>query len=142
MPFSSVPNCSFGLTLPVNSPLDSLPKPPLQLRNSHPTDVVLWLLRLRRRFRIVGASMVPLLEEGSEVLINPFAYRQRRPASGQLVVADHPHQPGLRVIKWVMYTEPQGCFLKGLNSAASTDSRDFGLVPWDKILGQVVCRFP
>lgn len=85
--------------------------------------------------------MQPLLSAGTEVLINPFAYRQP-PAPGDLVVAIHPRQPELRLIKWVVYIEGQGCFLKGLNAAASTDSRQFGLVPQGKILGQVVCRFP
>jgi nickel-type superoxide dismutase maturation protease len=116
--------------------------PPSQLRNSQPTDVVLWLLRQRRRFRVVGASMLPLLEAGTEVLINPAAYRQQLPQPGDLVVAHHPHQPGLRLIKWVVYVDPGRCFLQGLNTAASTDSREFGLVLQRDILGQVVCRFP
>ncbi|PSR17476.1 nickel-type superoxide dismutase maturation protease [filamentous cyanobacterium CCP3] len=126
----------------VNPSFETAPSPPSQLRSSHPTDVVLWLLRLRRRFRVVGESMQPLLVASTEVLINPFAYRQSRPSPGDLVVAYHPHQPGLRLIKWVVYVEAEGCFLKGLNAAASTDSREFGLVPWERIVGQVVCRFP
>ncbi|HSM80147.1 MAG TPA: nickel-type superoxide dismutase maturation protease [Nodosilinea sp.] len=117
-------------------------QPPSLLRPSRPADVGLWLLRQRRRFRVVGESMLPLLEPGVEVLIDPTAYRRQRPLPGDLVVAYHPHQPGLRLIKWVVYVEAGGCFLKGLNAAASTDSRDYGLVPHDKILGRVVCRFP
>lgn len=124
----------------VNNPFETAP--PSQLRDSRPTDVVLWLLRQRRRFRIVGESMRPLLEAGTEVLIDPSAYRLQSPAPGDLVVAHHPQQPGLRLIKWVVYVDEQGCFLKGLNAAASTDSREFGLVAYGAILGQVVCRFP
>ncbi|WP_225885202.1 nickel-type superoxide dismutase maturation protease [Leptolyngbya sp. KIOST-1] len=116
--------------------------PPLLLRDSHLADVGLWLLRRRRRFRIVGDSMQPLLAPGTEVLINPFAYRHHPPVPGDLVVAYHPRQPGLRLIKWVVRIEAEGCFLQGLNTAASTDSREFGLVPWEGIVGQVVCRFP
>ena len=126
----------------VNNPFETAPPPPSQLRDSRPTDVVLWLLRQRRRFRIVGESMLPLLAAGTEVLINPAAYRQQPPAPGDLVVARHPRQPDLRLIKWVVYTDGESCFLKGLNADASTDSREFGLVPWSEILGQVVCRFP
>lgn len=118
------------------------PLPPLLLRHSRPADGVLWLLRRRRRFRIVGVSMLPLLEPGTEVLINPFAYGQRRPRSGDLIVAYHPGRSGLRLIKWVVYVGSEGCFLQGLNDGASTDSREFGLVPWDRIVGQVMCRFP
>ncbi len=118
------------------------PQPPSQLRHSQLTDLVLWLLRQRRRFRIVGASMLPLLEPGMEVLINPFAYGQQRPQPGDLVVAEHPRQPGLLLIKWVVYIDADGCFLRGLNVVESTDSREFGLVPWVGLVGQVVCRLP
>ncbi|WP_228040640.1 nickel-type superoxide dismutase maturation protease [Nodosilinea sp. LEGE 07088] len=119
-----------------------LSQPPSLLRNSHFTDVVLWLLRQRRRWRVVGESMVPLLQHGVEVLIDPAAYRQCRPQPGDLVVAYHPRQPDLPIVKWVVYVEAEGCFLKGLNESASTDSREYGLVPFTHILGQVVCRFP
>ncbi|MEA5451986.1 nickel-type superoxide dismutase maturation protease [Leptolyngbya sp. CCNP1308] len=124
----------------MNSPIETAP--PSQLRHSQITDVVLWLLRQRRRFRIVGASMLPLLVPDTEVLIDSNAYRQQRPQPGDLVIAYHPRQPGLRLIKWVVYVDDDGCFLKGLNAAASTDSREFGLVPWREIVGRVVCRFP
>ncbi|MBD2113852.1 nickel-type superoxide dismutase maturation protease [Nodosilinea sp. FACHB-141] len=86
--------------------------------------------------------MLPLLEPGVEVLIDPFAYRQQRPQPGDLVVADHPRQPGLLLLKWVVYVDANGCFLQGLNAMESTDSRKFGLVPWVGLVGQVVCRLP
>lgn len=117
-------------------------QPPSQLRHSQLTDVVFWLLHQRRRFRVVGASMRPLLEPGTEVLIDPYAYRQQRPQPGDLVVAEHPRQPGLLLIKWVVYVDADGCFVRGLNMAESTDSREFGLVPWVGLVGRVVCRLP
>ncbi len=120
---------------------DRLP-PPSTLRSSRLGDVGLWLLRRRQRFRVTGDSMRPLLIPGEEVLINPTAYRQMVPQPGDLVVARHPHQPGLRLVKWVAAVKPQGCFLQGVNLGASTDSRSFGWVPVDCILGQVICRFP
>lgn len=136
----------FCLTFPTLLTFPTVTSPPLpppsQLRHSQFTDVVLWLLRQRRRFRVVGASMLPLLEPGTEVLINPSAYRRQHPQPGDLVVADHPRQPGLRLIKWVVSVDEDGCFLQGLNAAASTDSREFGPVPWAGIVGRVGCRFP
>ncbi len=109
---------------------------------------MLWLLGRRWRLRVVGYSMAPLLLPGEEVLVNPQVYRGQSPQPGDLVVARHPHRPQLRVIKWVVYgvvRHPQGepgYFLAGLNPRASTDSRSFGLVPQDHLLGQVICRFP
>lgn len=119
-------------------PVPALPT----LRASRLLDVGLWLLRRRQRFRVAGDSMRPLLVPGEEVLIDPSAYRHTSPQAGDLVVARHPQQPGLRLIKWVVVADDQGCFLQGLNLAASTDSRSFGRVPLSDILGRVVCRFP
>ena len=118
------------------------PTPPHALRPSHWMDVGLWLWRRRRRFRVTGDSMRPLLVPGEEVLIDPTAYRRRAPQPGDLVVAEHPQRPGFRLIKWVVAVEPQGCFLQGIDRAASTDSRTFGWVSLHRILGQVVCRIP
>ena len=86
--------------------------------------------------------MQPLLHAQDEVLIDPRAYRHRMPNPGDLVVAQHPQVTTLRLIKWVVYTDGNQCFLKGLNPGASTDSREFGLVSQDQLVGQVLCRFP
>lgn len=115
------------------------PAPPTHLRSSQLGDIILWLLRRRRRFRVTGDSMAPLLQPGDEVLVNPYAVV---PLAGDLVVALHPNHPHLPIIKWIVYGQGGHYFLKGINAAASTDSREFGLVPQDHLLGQVVCRFP
>jgi nickel-type superoxide dismutase maturation protease len=86
--------------------------------------------------------MTPLLNPGEEVLIDPGAYHRCPPQPGDLVVATHPRDKSLRLIKWVVYVDQQACFLKGINATASTDSREFGLVPFKTLMGKVVCRFP
>lgn len=86
--------------------------------------------------------MQPLLKPQEEVLINPHAYRKRMPEPGDLVVIWHPKRSDLKLIKWVVYVENSRCFVKGLNSMASTDSREFGLVSKGHLLGQVLCHFP
>ncbi|WP_008315273.1 nickel-type superoxide dismutase maturation protease [Leptolyngbya sp. PCC 6406] len=123
------------------------------LRSATWWDVLLWLGRRRRRWRVTGESMVPLLQPGEEVLMNPHAYRDgqrpaqrghRHPRPGEIVVARHPQRPDcFPLIKRVRIVASDGrCHLEGDNGAASTDSRQFGLVPPQDILGQVVCRFP
>lgn len=87
--------------------------------------------------------MLPLLPAGCEVLIDPFAYRQRLPEPDDIVVAYHPKQPSLCIIKRVQFVEPDGrCYLKGDNASASSDSRQFGWVACDQLQGKVVCLFP
>jgi nickel-type superoxide dismutase maturation protease len=113
------------------------------LPNSDLKTLVLWLLRRRRRFRVVGHSMQPSLNPGEELLINPYAYGQKLPEPGDIVVARHPEQPELPIVKRVLFVEADGrCYLKGDNPEESTDSRRFGLVPPRFLMGQVISRFP
>lgn len=113
------------------------------LRSSQLHDIILWLLRRRRRFRVTGPSMLPLLKPGQEVLLNPYAYRQQLPQPDDIVVARHPQKPHLWLVKRVQFVEADGrCYLKGDNITASTDSRQLGLIAATELLGQVVCRFP
>lgn len=113
------------------------------LRSATWRDLCLLLLGRRRRFRVSGASMLPLLSPNQEVLIDPAAYRHTCPQAGDVVVAYHPHQPNLPIIKRVLFVEADGrCYLQGDNPAASTDSRRFGLVAPTAVVGRVVCRFP
>jgi nickel-type superoxide dismutase maturation protease len=113
------------------------------LRPSNWRDLLLWLLRARSRFRVTGHSMLPLLQPGEEILINPHAYRQQPPQPGDLVVAQHPFKPNLRLVKRVIEVREDGsCFIVGDNATESTDSRHFGSLALRSIKGQVVCRFP
>jgi len=105
-------------------------------------EFILWLLRRRRRFRVTGNSMQPLLNPGDEVLINHNAYQQSRPNPGEIVIAQHPYRPQLRLIKRVAaITDNDYCILAGDNPQESTDSRTFGPIPLAQILGRVTSRF-
>ena len=105
-------------------------------------EMLAWICRRRRRIRIVGRSMVPLLQPGNEVLVNPRAYHRRSPQPGDLVLAEHPHRPGFRLVKRLVTVWESGdCILMGENIAESTDSRSFGAVPRHCILGQITSRF-
>jgi nickel-type superoxide dismutase maturation protease len=114
-----------------------------EIEDSTPMDLLFWLLRLRRRFRVSGASMLPLLRPGDEVLVNARAYRRRPPQLGDIVVARHPYQDGMHIIKRVTALQGDDQYLlEGDNPSESTDSRSFGAIPGDLILGRVTCRFP
>jgi nickel-type superoxide dismutase maturation protease len=86
--------------------------------------------------------MLPLLKPGEEVLVDPKAYQDTDPQPGDIVVARHPLQPDIRMIKRVKARLEDGCYrLEGDNSLESTDSRSFGPVPREHILGRVTSRF-
>ena len=102
-------------------------------------QLLLWLLGRRKRFRVAGPSMLPTLAEGQTVLVDPSAYRRRRPQPGDVVLAEHPLEQGLLVIKRVAELRESGAFLLGDNPDTTSDSRDFGPVSFDRLQGRVVC---
>ena len=113
-----------------------------ELPNGRLFELLLWALKRRCRFRVMGTSMAPLLQPEDEVLVNPRAYHKQRPQVGDIVVTQHPYQD-LRLIKRVVFILADGRLcLQGDNHCASTDSRVFGPITLDFVLGQVTSRFP
>ena len=104
-------------------------------------QLVLWALGRRARFRVRGTSMEPWLSDGSFVLVDPRAYRRRAPRAGDVVLARHPYERDLRLVKRVA-SEPKDerVALVGDRAEASHDSRDFGTVPLADVMGQVVLK--
>lgn len=114
-----------------------------ELKSSDLKELWRWLLRRRRRFRIVGRSMLPHLKPGEEVLVDPTAYRHAPPRPGDIVVVRHPYQTNTRLIKRVREVSANGdCLLLGDNPTESTDSRAWGQVATTQILGRVTSRLP
>lgn len=116
------------------------------MRNELPeTDLqalLLLLLGKRKRFKVVGQSMSPLLRQGEEILINPKAYNQSSPKINDVVVTIHPHNSRLAIVKRVKeVAEDDSYFLIGDNPEKSTDSRHWGKISRSKIIGKVTNRF-
>jgi nickel-type superoxide dismutase maturation protease len=87
-----------------------------------------------RYLAVAGSSMEPGLRDGDWVLA-----RAGGPARvGDVVVVEHPHRPGLLMVKRVAGIGPDGLWLLGDRPDASTDSRHFGAVP--SAVGRVVWR--
>lgn len=115
---------------------------PNMLKSSGLKELLLFVLRRRRRARVVGSSMLPLLQDGDEVLFDPRAFAGQLPLQNDLVVAWHPSQNGLKIIKRIAHVDAVGnCFLQGDNLDGSTDSRHYGAVSAEIIIGRVTSRF-
>ena len=62
-------------------------------------------------------------------------------APGDIVLAEHPYKQGVKMIKRVIAIDGDGRYsLAGDNPDESTDSRTFGTLPIEQIVGKAVCR--
>ncbi|MEE2758183.1 MAG: nickel-type superoxide dismutase maturation protease [Myxococcota bacterium] len=98
-----------------------------------------WLIQRRRRFKVGGDSMLPTLAPDDHVLVDPSAYGTAMPSSGDIVIARHPYQ-AVFVIKRIGRVEDSAVELVGDNPRSSTDSRIYGLIPVERVLGRVTSR--
>lgn len=92
-----------------------------------------WARGRRRRLRVQGDSMTPTLVDGQFVLFDPA----RTAVVGDVVVARHPSQP-IDIVKRVASIDPAGLVeLASDNGQDGTDSRSFGRIDIDAVVGTV-----
>lgn len=114
-----------------------------RLRTMNGRDLLLWLMRRRHRRQVTGRSMLPTLRPGDVVLVNFTAYNQVSPRPGEIVLAHHPRKAKEQIIKRVRdVLDDETYILIGDNKEESNDSREFGAVPRQLILGRISCRMP
>lgn len=100
-------------------------------------EIALIFLGKRFRYIVEGNSMLPILKDGDEVLVDKNAAIE----VGDIVVARHPLEQITQVMKRVERINEHGhYFLVGDNAEESTDSRHYGAVTKDYIKGKVVAR--
>ncbi len=113
-----------------------------ELKDCGMRELFLWLIRRRKRYRITGDSMLPLLSPGQEILVDPHAYKSVPPKPGDIVLAKHPYVSDTQIVKRLASVEEDGrCYVEGDNPAESTDSRAFGPLKPENIIGRVTSRF-
>ena len=107
-------------------------------------DLLDWILRRRRRLRVSGPSMEPLLFEGDVVFVDTSAYLDAPPRDLDVVVAQHPSTPTIDIVKRVEFSTDEGVYLRSDNPDAEgvSDSRQFGVVPFDLVIGKVAAVSP
>ncbi|MEX2236213.1 MAG: nickel-type superoxide dismutase maturation protease [Dehalococcoidia bacterium] len=88
-------------------------------------------------FRVSGESMRPTLLDGDFLLVRTTA----AVAAGEIAVLRDPRAPDRELVKRVISRDEDGLYVLGDNPAASTDSRQLGSLPADKIVGSVLLRY-
>lgn len=79
--------------------------------------------------------MLPTLTNGQDVISFNWAYLGTKPKVGDVVVIE---VDGREIIKRVVEVNGKQVLVEGDNKDESTDSRNFGPVDMDKIIGKVV----
>ncbi len=87
--------------------------------------------------RIVGPSMEPAVVNGDWWLVR----RSPRLSPGAVVLMKHPRRPELSVVKRLVERRAGGWWVLGDNPDHSEDSRQFGTVPEDLIVGRLILRY-
>ena len=90
----------------------------------------------RQHLRVVGTSMERTLKEGDLVTYKKLK-KNINLEIGDIVVASHPKTKNKLIIKRIHRIYQNKFDLRGDNSIASTDSREFGLIELDLIIGKV-----
>ncbi|MER6617649.1 nickel-type superoxide dismutase maturation protease [Streptomyces xantholiticus] len=94
----------------------------------------------RARFgfaEVTGPSMVPTLVHGDQLLVDYRATFR----TGDVAVLRHPLQQDLLIVKRLAERRGEGWWVLGDNPGADGDSRVFGVVPPELLLGRVRSRF-
>jgi signal peptidase I len=97
--------------------------------------------------------MAPTLLPGDRLYVDRAAYRDRPPARGDLVVVRDPSDPRRFLVKRVSFlagetpspeypaVPPGSIYVLGDNPSLSRDSRAFGPVPLDLVVGRAWFRY-
>ncbi|ANW18207.1 nickel-type superoxide dismutase maturation protease [Streptomyces clavuligerus] len=86
---------------------------------------------------VTGPSMYPTLHHGDRLLVHYGA----RVRPGQVAVLRHPLQQDLLIVKRLAGRRDGGWWVLGDNPGAEGDSRLFGAVPPELLLGRVRGRY-
>jgi inner membrane protease subunit 1 len=102
------------------------------------TGLIGALLWLRpRRFVVSGDSMLPTLRPGDRLLVARLGHAKQ----GEIVVVRDPRSPSRLICKRVVSADARHIVVRGDNPDASTDSRAFGPVPVEWVVGRVLRRY-
>jgi nickel-type superoxide dismutase maturation protease len=86
---------------------------------------------------VSGPSMYPTLRHGDLLLVRYGA----EPRAGDVAVLRHPFRQELLIVKRLAGRRESGWWVLGDNPAAEGDSRSFGAVPRELLLGRVLGRY-
>ena len=116
-----------------------------------------WARWRARRVEVRDESMAPTLRPGDRLRVDTRSYRDASPRVGDIVVLVDPELPGRWLIKRIAAVGPgtyagpgdttptpvpdRTVFVVGDARGTSRDSRHFGPLPFERVLGRAVERY-
>jgi nickel-type superoxide dismutase maturation protease len=91
---------------------------------------------LLSKIKIEGHSMAPALRHNQIVFASSIPYIFRKPRTGDIVIVRHTRC----IIKRIAEIKEDKIFIIGDNEEKSTDSRSFGWIGKESILGKVIFK--
>lgn len=88
------------------------------------------------RFKVIGHSMEPTIKNGEIVLVSNIPYLFKGPRINDIVAFKD--NRGKILVKRITEIEKKGYFLSGDNKNDSLDSRKFGHVIKNQIIGKMI----
>ena len=95
------------------------------------------IIGYRQHLRVVGNSMQDTISEGDLIIYKKINPKNSELGVGDIVVASHPKIKSKLIVKRIYQIHQNKFDLRGDNSLSSTDSREWGLVELDLIVGKV-----
>ena len=95
------------------------------------------IIGYRQHLRVVGTSMERTLKDGDLVTYKKLNPKNIDLEIGDIVVASHPKLKSKLIIKRIYRIYQNKFDLRGDNLSSSTDSREWGLIELNSIIGRV-----
>lgn len=92
------------------------------------------------RFIVSGESMEPTYPAGSRIWVSRLFYKLFPPRAGDSLVVRDPRN-GQLILKRVTYTRENRIFVEGDNWQRSTDSRHFGEINRELVIGKALFKY-
>lgn len=89
------------------------------------------------RYKIKDRSMEPAFKVDDYVIVNKLAYVFQKPAKGDVIVFKHPREKNKFLIKRINGIDGNKFFVVGDNKNHSKDSRHFGAIDRNLIVGKL-----
>jgi signal peptidase I len=93
---------------------------------------------LLARLKIIGHSMEPQIKNGETILVSKIPYWFKTPQINDIVAFKDSSEKIL--VKRIVKIENRRYFVEGDNKRDSLDSRKFGDISKDKIIGEIIFK--